>query len=129
VPLHLQLNAMLLFDHHRGIFNALIIVATVVAFASLFDAPPASGVPHALNGAIDLSRWDFAQGGSVRLAGQWRYTDGVWLGASGADTAVPAQVPGAWPADAGSANAPRRRGFGTYALTVKVPACAGSGAI
>ena len=113
---------MLLFDNHRGFFNALIIVATVVAFASLFDAPPASGVPHARNGAIDLSRWDFVQGGSARLAGEWRYTDGMWLGGSGSGTAVPAQVPGGWPVAGANANAPRRWGFGTYALTVKLPA-------
>jgi signal transduction histidine kinase len=112
---------MLLFDNHRGFFNALIVVATVVALASLFDAPPPS-MPRAVSGAIDLSRWDFAQGGSVRLAGQWRYTDGSWLGASGAGAARPAEVPGAWPVRDPETGATRREGFGTYALNVRLPA-------
>ncbi len=111
-----------LFDNHRGFFNALLAVALAVAFASLFDARPAGNVPRVESGAIDLSRWDFTRDGSVRLTGQWRYVDRAWLNGSNAGALeVPADVPGAWPQGGGALGFARQEGFGTYALTVKLP--------
>jgi len=85
--------------------------------ASHAGAPPS---PRA--GAVDLTGWNFARDGSASLGGQWLYFDGSF--APGAERAggVNAIVPGPWPAREGSSNAIRRNGFGTYTLTVRLPA-------
>jgi len=110
---------------HRLVFG---VVAVCLAALALTFAPSSAGdvrqpPPRALTGALDLSRWDFAEQGSVSMDGDWLYFDARW--AKEIDGAVPKirQVPGRTSSFDPEAVA-RAHGYATYALTLRVPRAA-----
>jgi len=78
-------------------------------------------VPRA--GFVDLSRWNFARDGAVRLSGEWLFFESRWAGDAGDGRAdgVRAKIPGPWPASKRDGKL-HAAGFGTYTLTLKLPA-------
>jgi signal transduction histidine kinase len=97
-----------------------LLVLAAGAFAVLSSPSVTAPAPRA--GLVDLSRWNFARGGSVRLAGEWLFFDGRWKGdvGDGRKGGVDARIPGAWPASRRDGQL-HAEGFGTYVLTLKLP--------
>jgi signal transduction histidine kinase len=96
----------------------LIVVATyaVRSFSSAQSPAPRAGF-------VDLSHWNFARDGTARLAGEWLFFEGRWKGGvgDGHSNGIAARIPGAWPAS-NRDGALHADGFGTYTLTLKLPA-------
>lgn len=93
---------------------------------------PNRAAPEARGGALDLSGWNFDSRGFVNLDGEWTFYPNALLTPSdfrangaGGDRAIAARIPNAWfggnPPDEASGTA-----YGTYRLTVKLPAGGGS---
>lgn len=111
---------------------ALIIICVVLIIVSLDRFSPKHSVaetaPEAVNGVLDLSQWSFAEGGVVRLDGQWEF---YWKSLQTANEFDPEQskgtvpklpsyvhVPDSW--GRGSLQ-PSPFGYATYRLQVKLP--------
>ena len=79
--------------------------------------------PSPRAGFVDLSHWNFSRDGTVRLAGEWLFFDRRWKNdvGNGHMGGVGATTPGAWPASSRDGEL-HADGFGTYALTLKLPA-------
>jgi signal transduction histidine kinase len=82
---------------------------------------PSKIAPAPRAGYVDLSKWDFAHDGAVRLNGVWLYHDRQWSADANATPGVRTAVPGPWHA-AQRGPWDDSYGFGTYTLTVKLPA-------
>jgi signal transduction histidine kinase len=88
---------------------------------------PGKIAPAPRAGFVDLSQWDFARDGAVRLGGQWLFFEGRWANAIAGARGVPARVPGPWPVSARDGRV-HADGFGTYRLQIRLPAGRGSDA-
>lgn len=80
--------------------------------------------PLARQGVLDLTDWDFHQGGLVGLNGEWEFYKGQLLEPNDFQSGHPAgkgylQVPGVWKSSSASGGMDYR-GFGTYRLKVKL---------
>lgn len=93
-----------------------LLVATygmLLTYSTYYKKP----MPAATNGTLDLSAWNFEEGGAVRLDGQWQlYPDRLLLSsaAAGGLNPVPIQVPGYWSKRMATI------GMATYRLQVRI---------
>ena len=97
-----------------------LVIAVALGLTALISREPGPTPAAPIAGRLDLSHWQFARDGSVPLAGEWRYFDRSWL--DGRRIAATAHVPGPWPVGDLRSGAARRDGFGTYTLTLRLPA-------
>ena len=112
-------------EKRKWFFAALLAAAVALALTAFMDNEPSVKPPRAVDGVIDLTHWDFAANGRVRLEGEWRYVANRWgNGAADGPGARLLAVPGPWPTARDNSVAPDE-GFATYALTVKLPPNAG----
>ena len=104
---------------------ALAVCLVIVAGVGVWSSGMASRShvpPSPSAGSVDLRNWNFARNGPVSLAGHWLYYDRRWATGAERGGAVNAVVPGPWPAREASSSAARREGFGTYTVTLRLPA-------
>ncbi len=80
--------------------------------------------PIVEDGSIDLSQWDFARGGPVKLNGQWRYFPLELRNSVSAENAegLLTDVPAAWGDEALPEGERKGAGYATYALNIISPA-------
>jgi len=79
-------------------------------------------MPLAENGALDLTGWNFAEEGAVRLDGQWEFYPDRLLSTSPAEeaTSTTIRVPGSWSKQMSTL------GMGTYRLQVRIDDASGA---
>ncbi|MBI1212363.1 MAG: hypothetical protein GC190_12935 [Alphaproteobacteria bacterium] len=113
--------------HHLRLF-ALLGLGGIAAIALvLVGARQEWSAPNILRpapGIIDLSNWRPTRDGPVRLTGAWKFFDGLWQSEIGGQPgrARAAHVPGPWPLKDPNSLIPRKNGFGTYHLSIILPA-------
>lgn len=101
-------------------FLSLALVASLLVVAACSDG--GAPAPQVRNGEIDLRAWNFQIRGEVDLRGEWHFFPGQLLtGASEASHPELARVPDNWHLDFGE-GFPGGFGFGTYQLTLRLPA-------
>lgn len=82
--------------------------------------------PRAVNGVLDLSAWDFAAGGTVRLDGEWEFYWRRLLAPQDFERgeAIPApgliEAPGTWNGHQAGGEAVTGDGYATYRLRVRL---------
>ncbi len=96
-----------------------LLALAVCVFAVVSKPGRIAPAPRA--GIVDFSHWNFAHDGTARLAGEWLYYDRQWAKDIGDRQmgGVIAPVPGPWVGRGAKHSA---EGFGTYTLTLKLPA-------
>ncbi len=100
--------------------------ALLLAVLWLPSCLPAAAAPQAVDGVIDLSRWDFERDGMVRLDGVWElYWQRLlqppdFAGPVPPGAALKAWVPGPWRGLAESGSPRGGSGWGTYRLRVEL---------
>lgn len=105
--------------------HILIIFALLLAFQTFVHLTD-KDFPHAQNGALDLSHWDFSNEGRVTLSGEWEFVWNEFLSSKefNSDTnlkSVDVRVPQIWNRyEIDGENLPSF-GYATYHLKVKVP--------
>jgi PAS domain S-box-containing protein len=89
---------------------------------SIFTDTPSA--PQALNGVIDLRKWDFKNDGTIKLKGQWEFYWGQLLEPADftrSGKSVPtlyAKVPGAWNSIKTEGGKLPLKGYATYRLKI-----------
>jgi class 3 adenylate cyclase len=106
----------------RRWFSRLIVLIPVgVLLFALFNQTQTFPKPKATKGSIDLSTWNFTQGGNVPLNGEWKFDWQSFQSSADSGSADYIQVPGIWNGhENGNARLPGE-GHATYALNVKLP--------
>jgi two-component system sensor histidine kinase ChiS len=104
-----------------GIIALLILLTGVMGCASSVQSPRAS------DGVLDLTKWDFAARGPIRLDGEWEFVWGRLLDSramtsSGQVDSDFLSLPGMWRGKTGAGEALSAQGQGTYRLRVRLPA-------
>jgi hypothetical protein len=85
---------------------------------------PGKPSPKAVNGELDVSRWDFEKDGQLKMEGEWLFFPDIWLQPSQAiggdlqNVRTNLKVPGQWSGHALSNDAPSipNDSYGTYLL-------------
>jgi len=102
-----------------ALLATLLLLVAVCCSLLLYSSWLSKPSPVAVNGAIDLSTWDFEEGGVIKLDGEWEFYPNELLSQEDiASRAQPGpqpeiiQVPGSW------SQAMDIRGSGTYRLRV-----------
>lgn len=100
------------------------IIATAIFLWFAFAPAHGPRAPGPKRGVVDLTQWDFSTTNGVTLAGEWRYFDRRWGADATRDSnaAVVAAMPGPWPVNEAGSSTPRKDGFGSYLLTLRLPA-------
>lgn len=103
-------------------FSLLIVLIPVGALVyALFTQSQAVLKPVAVNGELDLTRWNFAEQGSLRLNGEWKFTWNKLLTPGEAVTTQEVMsVPGIWNAKTIDGEKLPAAGYATYSLKVKL---------
>lgn len=108
---------------------AIAVVVTIAALAAviLIGAPEgqtaSNHAPVPASGSIDLVKWDFGKGGSVSLAGGWRF-EPAFVGTPSAT--MPGEpmiipVPGYWPAHTAGQGSSGETTRAAYSLRLRLP--------
>ncbi|KZE39259.1 histidine kinase [Brevibacillus parabrevis] len=99
-------------------------IGIVGFFVIYIQTIPVKGSPQAVQGVLDLSKWDFRKQGLVSLDGDWEFYEGQLLGPSDfrnesrADTKY-LKVPETWKGKSETGGM-SRKGYGTYRLKIIV---------
>ncbi|MGG4144947.1 ATP-binding protein [Paenibacillus algorifonticola] len=108
------------------IFCGIWIVIMAFPFAAI-----ASDVPEAVNGELDLTKWDFSESGIASLDGEWEFYRDQLLTPNnfkldkrdrqGLERTGYVHVPDRWEQYEVETEAPSPYGFGTFRLRIKLP--------
>jgi PAS domain S-box-containing protein len=111
---------------YLGHFNYFFIIATFLLLAACTHEGQRKEVPRAINGLLDLTRWNFNTDGPVKLAGEWEFYWETILKAE-EDIAEPRpkgmtliKVPGMWNGHKVNGKKISGSGYATYRLKVLV---------
>lgn len=96
----------------------------LIAALRLTSHTPIKSSPTCQNGFIDLSNWDFAKYGNIKLDGYWEFYPNVLLSPTDFEHKEISQkyfiqIPGAW-ANQDTSGMISDKGIGTYRLKVKI---------
>lgn len=106
----------------RRWFSALIVLIPVgVLIYALFNQTQEVPKPKAGKGEIDLSRWNFEDGGNVPLNGEWQFCWRSFEVCSDPDSLDYINVPGIWNGHEGRNGKLSAEGHATYAVKVRLP--------
>ena len=100
-----------------------LLVLAFVLVPVLVGCSAGSPAPAAKAGVLDLTAWDFASQGSLRLDGEWAFAPFELLKADGS-AAFPGEfigVPGTWNSRLKSDALRTAHGYATYGLRIRLP--------
>ncbi|WP_330218845.1 hybrid sensor histidine kinase/response regulator [Brevibacillus choshinensis] len=101
-------------------------LSVVTFFVIYVKTVPVQNSPHAKNGVLDLSEWNFHDQGLANLDGEWEFYEGKLLEPEDFRKGVRSDlgylsVPGTWKGKNDDGSGMSRKGYGTYRLRVIVP--------
>lgn len=114
-------------NYLRTIGILFIFFLSVVTFFIIYvKTVPVQNSPHAKNGVLDLSQWNFRDQGLANLDGEWEFYEGKLLEPVDFREGVRSDlgylsVPGTWKGKNDDGSGMSRKGYGTYRLRVIVP--------
>ncbi len=106
--------------------TAAVLVLTLAAAVSCI-APPKGPVPKAAKGILDLSGWEEARHGPLKLNGEWEFYWMKLIGPEGFSGKVPPQktgyisLPGPWNNYVKDGHHPDKYGYATFRMVMEVP--------
>ena len=109
-------------SYERGRLRFAFLFFVLIGAANCADDSPAHTPPRVVDGAIDLTQWDFLSNGPVTLSGQWEfYWNELRPPGDSSDTPRFIRAPGAWNGYALDGRVLPGQGYATYRLTIFLP--------